>query len=1007
VPDTDVADPDRIRARSFAVEYDLPVDSGVVLRELAPCPRFESADRLVLRSDEVVETELSRAAASSAVDGTAAAHLPRSSAPKVHGEAEFGLDVLLVNLREDAPPPPPPATLVTRRPRYTDLVLDADHLVEAVSTVGDDGDLVIHNAGSATLQWKPPTVDDATLAEVELSNVRVMIERRNEAVLVTAKSLGTMKSDRWIAVADNGPADLQLDWFEVLLDAGMPGGRMGQRVDEPTEMGGRFPAPTECRLANRSIEPIVEIVDVDAGTPLRSADESLLPPVQQFSHSRTPTAPLPDELGRTLLARSDRSFTKMALSGFDVRESWAGHGTAVHQYQAFDGLPVLPQLTDVDARAEDFGVCRDGHFYSVATAGRCQSCDTWACRACDEAEHQATTSCGTCASNVCRRCLSTERTVSPATCFSCGRKECAECGRDPQVVACAICARDACGDCRETTTCTTCASLLPASDELLASAPAELALVGCHVLTASDADATTMLIKRGRAVEHAVIRGGAVVRWVAFERAHVTPLYALRITASASLGRLVSPIERSAEAEHPVAYPHLVIAKERSFVGEWSIPDSEASGRGTLLFTHAMGDLIQAVLDIFPKPIRLPEPFAGMPAEVRRAAATIAEPAADYLELRWRAVGHDTVLAGTGLVVREVDGPAVIETPIDWTDDGSDQPWISAGWQPAPAVRASAETSNATAVVVKMASMLTVGVRTDNTTSWYSVVASPHAAAATALARRAGLADADEVAVYTDPSRIRRSRVLNAADASLTVEPVIEHTVVSTTSAGFNVTYEALSAWYQEARILLPNVGVLPNELRLNIVRALDHRPDRTTLRIGAMVEEVMRTDTGQVWPFDVLLNPGDQDARRFDSKSMQHRDQGVLDREGHFGDEDARCGYCNGRVCGLCTKGMTACDCCGIALCMLCVREPHQNLWLCPACAGVRPPSRAEARQHGRLMFTRGMLIGSDDKHVVVVEQSKKTWIRHGEGDDEKHPLASPSLAGFLNERLSMKAAD
>lgn len=49
---------------------------------------------------------------------------------------------------------------------------------------------------------------------------------------------------------------------------------------------------------------------------------------------------LPDAHRRALLERTQRSFTTMARSGFEVCETWTGHGTAVHSYEAFDGRPV-------------------------------------------------------------------------------------------------------------------------------------------------------------------------------------------------------------------------------------------------------------------------------------------------------------------------------------------------------------------------------------------------------------------------------------------------------------------------------------------------------------------------------------------------------------------------------------------------------------------------------------------------------------------------------------------
>ena len=60
---------------------------------------------------------------------------------------------------------------------------------------------------------------------------------------------------------------------------------------------------------------------------------------------------------------------------------------------------------------------------------------------------------------------------------------------------------------------------------------------------------------------------------------------------------------------------------------------------------------------------------------------------------------------------------------------------------------------------------------------------------------------------------------------------------------------------------------------------------------------------------------------------------------------------------------------------------------------------TRSEARQHGRLLLTRGMLVGTDNQHVVVVEQ------RNTVGPDKARTgdaIASPSVSKFLAERLA-----
>jgi hypothetical protein len=97
----------------------------------------------------------------------------------------------------------------------------------------------------------------------------------------------------------------------------------------------------------------------------------------------------------------------------------------------------------------------------------------------------------------------------------------------------------------------------------------------------------------------------------------------------------------------------------------------------------------------------------------------------------------------------------------------------------------------------------------------------------------------------------------------------------------------------------------------------------------------------------------------------------------------------------------LVSCDCCDTPICRRCIREVRTDVALCPACAEMRPPTRSEARQHGRWLSTRGMLIGTDPCHTVVVEQSKVGWARQGD-EDEKIPIADHSVARFLAERLA-----
>jgi len=287
-----------------------------------------------------------------------------------------------------------------------------------------------------------------------------------------------------------------------------------------------------------------------------------------------------------------------------------------------------------------------------------------------------------------------------------------------------------------------------------------------------------------------------------------------------------------------------------------------------------------------------------------------------------------------------------------------------------------------------------------NQSEWYTILASPRAAAATALARSMGVGDADEVSSFTAPNDIALSSVSNATAVSLSVSPV------GAVKAGRfaqhdDVTHGALAAWLPTTRLRIPELDALTESLRMMLERQLKTARPRTKLEIGAHVEQLVTVEDGHVWRHETTLAPGAKDARRFDTSTGLVREEGVIDREGHFGAEGESCTYCDGRVCGLCASGLVSCNCCDAPICRRCVRKPDADLWLCPACATMRAPTRSEARQHGRLLLTRGMLVGIDNQHVVVVEQAKHRWTRQGE-DGKKHAIASPSVSKFLAERLA-----
>lgn len=116
--------------------------------------------------------------------------------PRVSGETAAGLETLLAQLRHRVPPAAPPSVVVTRRNRYVDVYLEVDRLVEEVALSGESGATTVIGQHETPLNWRTPTVTEATVAEAQLGGVRVILERRNDAVLVKAGN------KEWLALLD-------------------------------------------------------------------------------------------------------------------------------------------------------------------------------------------------------------------------------------------------------------------------------------------------------------------------------------------------------------------------------------------------------------------------------------------------------------------------------------------------------------------------------------------------------------------------------------------------------------------------------------------------------------------------------------------------------------------------------------------------------------------------------------------------------------------------------------
>ncbi|OBK27430.1 helicase [Mycobacterium asiaticum] len=882
VRDEDVDDPARIRLRAMAIQSGLPADTGLVVRNVDDRPQAPASAGLLLRSSSLtVGAELAIAESDqSEVDECDPADLPVHEAVPVEGERSAGLAVLLASLRAQVPPPASPCVLLTRRSEFVDIYLEPDRLVERTVATSTAPRAVMHR--TAPVKWRKQSTKDALLAEAELAGLRVRIERRNDAVLVTTRDGNKPAVLSWVAVPDGSSAEEQIGWYQILRSLGTPGGRVGQPKNQ-TPMVEPNLSPSECTLVDRSVRPVAEVASVAHGAELVPAQRaSLVAVVGQLSAVEpATTVTMPTDIARQLLERVSGEFTAAVSTGFDVREAWRGHGTAVHEYRTFNGRPVPPKLDDIRFRLNDFGVCRDGHFYAPGTSVLCGSCSTWTCRACDPLEHQAAVPCPGCSAQVCRRCLTTEHAGPSVQCKVCESTACSTCGRDPQVRTCPICCREMCRECRSDETCSACAALTPTTDEQLQKLPPDLAASGATVLVGSDRDAMTVVVNRGDTVEQAVVRDGNVDRWVVFGRNEIDDTYQLRLAASRELGMQISP--RVATLDHDVVVDtaHVVVESRRFFCASWAVGDRKL-GQDSRWYADPDVDLASLILAEFKAPTMLPSAAGAMPAEVHHALRGTRPVDPVEFTMRWIRTGHDVIVTESAMISRTIDPYEITDEATAWIDGPTECGWALEGWTPAPHIRAHTSCGTAQAVIVGLASALALGVRVGGRTSWYTIVASPSAPWATSLSRLAGVEDADEAVAFVDPNQIRYSSVRNAIEVRRQVRPV--GTIDQGTRPGFpDVTRDALDAWALGAHISTPQFGSLPSELATAMQDRWQPARPWTVLTIGAEVEEAITVAGGLVSRHQVSLMPGHTDARRIDQATGYPADAGVIDWEGHF----------------------------------------------------------------------------------------------------------------------------
>ncbi|WP_233717032.1 helicase-related protein [Mycolicibacterium vinylchloridicum] len=813
----DIGNSQQARLRAYAKQEGLPLDCGLMSRNLTGHPEQSGGARARLYGSEKIDVELSIAPeANSSIDSDAASSVPQAPEVEVVSEDQFGLASLLKKLRSEVAPRPRPAVLVTRRSYFVDAYLEVDRIVREASYNTDDGSPRVTDVQTADIRWHSPASGESVVGVAELADIYVTLQRRNEAILVSARQRDA-ELGMWIACPEISSAAEQLGCYDFLCSLGMPGGRLGKRTGEVLQIVGDFPTPSECELYERDIRPVASLAELAADTDVVSADSASLTALGVVPNhvAAQNILELPNELAAALLDKTNRTFTSALCNGLEVSETWRGHGTARHTYQTFDGSPLPPRVGADGIRQSDFGVCRDGHFYAAGAAALCAACNSWACPACDEVGQQASVTCEGCSQPVCRRCASSTHHVTAAQCLLCADHACSNCGRDPQVAACATCERAMCTSCRVQDLCPACSQLAPISDDQRTFLPADLAVTGATVHAGIDNDAIVVVINRGRAYEQAIIRNGAIDRWIAFYRSHIDDTYRLRLAASRELQAQMIPTTDVLQPESPRTDARLVVRSTRLFRPIWSAPDLGAFGRSPEGEPSPDRDLTPAIRAQFPRLAYCPEPVLEPPRQLVSLMSSLDDPSTSRLSMRWERSGFDIAIIPSGISEITIDDSDEREVISEWQQNQVVVPWVADSWNPIPTVRKFASCGDTEAVIANMATLEALGVRCPDGISWYAITASKLAPAATVLSRQMGLGDADNVGIFTDPHRISMSAVTNAEATSSSVTPVGE--VKTGPRSTEDSTREAFIAWAPNAAVTSPQLGVLAEELRLSL----------------------------------------------------------------------------------------------------------------------------------------------------------------------------------------------
>ena len=427
---------------------------------------------------------------------------------------------------------------------------------------------------------------------------------------------------------------------------------------------------------------------------------------------------------------------------------------------------------------------------------------------------------------------------------------------------------------------------------------------------------------------------------------------------------------RSGAEPDELEEPYVSLRRSTKIHASFAINDLDISGRSERGHPAEDGLLTDDLLEILGGRAQRPRRTRECPPALTALVGTTSLPSV-VMEIGWDVVGSETVLTGAGVVILHFTGSDAVEVLHGWADASSAPVWYSDPWMPAPVMSAIAQSDGAEACIGTFGRMLVVGVRVDGDVSWATIRHSTDAQAATAVGRLDGISECDWVAAVTWPSEVQLTSIINGTPRGIGIVPkIVTSSVVPSRTI---VATKVLQAWQPTATVMTPPSISLPNPL-VEALAAAFPSGGWTSISVGAAVSQEVELRSGVLDSFAIELAPGQHSALRTDAVTGEQLHVAHIDGEGHAVSEVLDCQYCTQLCCSACVDGPRMCGCCGMLACATCIGEVDGQ-HLCEACRSLVRPTRSGARQHGRLLSTKNIMIGTDPVHTVVIERTNLGW--------------------------------